>query len=87
VTVLEAPSRIAIWSSGSAMTLTNSAFRLDHKGIAFTVRPSDQSGFYLYQFRIAGRDIQGKVETRLPGMAVRRARQAIDRKLRAQAAS
>jgi len=56
--------------------------RLTHRGVTFTVKPSARPGFYWFEFRIADQLIRGKVETRLAGMAVRRARRAIDRRLK-----
>lgn len=43
---------------------------------------SRHSGFYQFSFKIAGEVVRGKTRTQLAGMAVQRARRAIDRKLR-----
>jgi hypothetical protein len=56
--------------------------RMMHKGVAFAVGPTGVPGLYRFQFRIGGEDIQGRVKTSLPGMAIKRARSAIDRRLR-----
>jgi hypothetical protein len=60
--------------------------RMMHKGVAFVIGPTDDPGLYRFQFQIGGKDIQGRVKTSLPGMAIRRARSAIDRRLRVQRA-
>jgi hypothetical protein len=53
-----------------------------HKGVAFVIEPADVPGLYRFQFQIGGKGIQGRVKTSLPGMAIKRARSAIDRRLR-----
>ena len=58
-----------------------------HKGVAFVVEPADVPGLFRFQFRIAGKDIQGRVTTSLAGMAIKRARSEIDRRLRVQRAN
>jgi hypothetical protein len=57
-----------------------------HRDVAFVIKPADVPGLYRFQFRIGRKDIQGRVQTSLPGMAIKRARSAIDRKLREQRA-
>ena len=56
--------------------------RMMHKGVAFVIEPADVPGLYRFQFQIGGKGIQGRVKTSLPGMAIKRARSAIDRRLR-----
>jgi hypothetical protein len=53
-----------------------------HRGVGFIIRKADQPGFYYFEFEIAGEFVRGRTETRLVGMAARRAQQAIDRKLK-----
>jgi hypothetical protein len=60
--------------------------RLIHKSIIFTVEPAHISGLYSVRFEMAGKEIQGHVKTRLLGIAIKRAKSAIDRKLREQRA-
>ena len=55
--------------------------RLIHKGIIFAVEPADVSGFYRFRFQIGDKTIEGRVETNLKGMAIHRARAAINRRL------
>ena len=61
--------------------------RMMHKGVAFVIGPTDVPGLYRFQFQIGGKDIQGRVKTSLLGMAIKRAKSAIDRKLREQPAN
>jgi hypothetical protein len=53
-----------------------------YKGIRISVLESHKPGYYQFRFEIAGHAFRGRVQTRLPGIAVHRARRAIDRKLR-----
>ncbi len=58
--------------------------RMMHGDVAFVIKPADVPGLYRFQFRIGRKDIQGRVQTSLPAMAIKRARSAIDRRLRVQ---
>ena len=52
-----------------------------HKGVQFKVSESTRSGFFTYEFQIGGVTIVGHTRTQLRGIAVHRARRAIDRKV------
>jgi hypothetical protein len=53
-----------------------------YKGIWFTIKEADKPGFYYFEFEIEGELVRGRTETRLVGVAVYRARRAINRKLK-----
>lgn len=55
--------------------------RYVHKGVPFQVQESTRPGFFEYEFQIGGDTIVGHTRTQLRGMAVHRARRAIDRKI------
>ena len=48
--------------------------RMMHNGVIFVIGPTDDPGLYRFQFRIGREDIEGRVKTSLPGMAIKRAR-------------
>jgi hypothetical protein len=53
-----------------------------HRGIDFIIKEADEPGFYYVEFEIAGEFVRGRAETRLVGIAARRARRMIDQKLK-----
>jgi hypothetical protein len=57
---------------------------LIHKGIVFAVEAAELPGLFRFRFEIADKEVRGRVKTGLVGMAVKRARSAIDRKIRLQ---
>jgi hypothetical protein len=61
--------------------------RQNYKGISFTVVPDKGAGIYHLEFQIGDQTFRAKAETKLPEMAVRRARTAIDRRLKQLQAS
>jgi hypothetical protein len=60
--------------------------RLIHKGIAFAVETTEVPGLYRFRFEIGDKEVEGRVKTGLVGMAIKRAKSVIDRKLRRQRA-
>ena len=58
--------------------------RLVHKGVVFFVELDRDEGFYLIRFKFNKKTVQRRTKTKLRGMAIRRARHAIDRALREQ---
>jgi hypothetical protein len=63
------------------------AIRSEYKGVWFSVSESDEPGYYRFEFVLEGQMFSRKTRTKLPGMAARRARTQIDRKLREKSAS
>jgi hypothetical protein len=53
-----------------------------YKGVRFTVSEDDSAGYYRFWFQLAGQTFHGKTESKLQGVAIRRAQRSIDRKLR-----
>jgi hypothetical protein len=58
--------------------------RFEHKGVVFFVDPDREEGFYSFRFMFNKKTVRGRTKTRLRGMAIQRARRAIDRILREQ---
>jgi hypothetical protein len=50
--------------------------RLTYRGIIFTIEPADAAGLSRFRFEIDGREIQGRTQTNLAGMAIKRAKSA-----------
>jgi hypothetical protein len=61
--------------------------RSTHKEVPFAVSKSDEPGYYKLWFQIGDQTFRTKAKTKFPEMAIRRARIAIDRKLRQLQAS
>jgi hypothetical protein len=47
-----------------------------------TVSESDEAGYYRFWFQIGDRTFHGKTQTKLAGVAIKRAHRVIDRKLK-----
>jgi len=58
--------------------------RFVHKGAVLFVEPDREDRFYLFRFVLNKKTVRRRTKTRLRGMAIRRARRAIDRALREQ---
>jgi hypothetical protein len=56
--------------------------RSNYKGIRFTVEPSEEPEIFYIRFAIGGVEFTSKAKTKLAGLAAKRARVAINRKLR-----
>jgi hypothetical protein len=56
--------------------------RSEYKGVSVTVSESDEAGYYRFWFQIGNRTFHGKTETKLAGVAIKRAYRVIDRKLK-----
>jgi len=59
-----------------------SEIRSKHKGVSLAISESDEAGYYRFWFQIGDHTFHGKTETRLAGIAVRRVRRVIDRRLK-----
>jgi hypothetical protein len=59
-----------------------SEIRSKHKGVCLTVSESDDAGYHRFWFQIGNQTFHGKTETKLAGIAVKRAQRVIDRKLK-----
>ena len=59
-----------------------SEIRSEYKGVLITVSESDEAGYYRFWFQIGGHTFHGKTQTKLAGIAVKRAQRVIDRKLK-----
>jgi hypothetical protein len=46
---------------------------MNHKGVEYTLVPSSTPGVWKWEFRLGDRVVVGKTETRLVGLAARRA--------------
>jgi hypothetical protein len=72
--------------AGNATCMVNSGMqpliRSSYKGIRFTVELSEEPDIFYIKFAMCGVECVSKAKTRLGGMAVKRARAVIDRKLR-----
>ena len=55
---------------------------MNHKGVEYTLVPSSTPGVWKWEFRLGDRGMVGKTETRLVGLAARRAQLKIDRALK-----
>ncbi len=56
--------------------------RSEYKGVCVTVSESDEAGYYRFWFQIGDHTFYGETETKLAGVAIKRAHRVIDRKLR-----
>jgi len=54
-----------------------------HKGIEYTVSPTSEPDIWQWRFEIGDKVFAGKTQTRLAGLAARRARLRIDAALKA----
>jgi hypothetical protein len=59
---------------------------MDYKGIEFTLAPTTMPGVWKWQFQIGNEVKNGKTETRINFLAIRRVQLRIDRALRSRAA-
>jgi hypothetical protein len=59
---------------------------MDYKGIEFTLAPTTMPGVWKWQFQIGNEVKNGKTETRISFLAIRRVQLRIDRALRSRAA-
>jgi hypothetical protein len=53
-----------------------------YRGLTIKVEPDEEPGFYRFGFRLAGKSVHGRTQTRLLGIAVKRARDAANRHLK-----
>jgi hypothetical protein len=54
----------------------------EYKGVRVTVSESDEAGYYRFWFQIGYQTFHGKTQTKLAGIAVKRAHRVINRKLK-----
>ena len=59
-----------------------SEIRSKYKGVCLTVSESDDPRYYRFWFQIGDRTFHGKTETKVAGVAIKRAHRVIDRKLK-----
>jgi hypothetical protein len=59
-----------------------SEIRSEYKGVLIAVSESDEAGYYRFWFQIGDRTFHGKTQTKLAGVAIKRAHRVIDRKLK-----
>ncbi|NEV01704.1 hypothetical protein FNJ47_39550 [Bradyrhizobium sp. UFLA 03-164] len=59
---------------------------MQHRGVQFSIREAS-AGEWRYRFEMGGKTISGKTRTRLQLLAIRRAKDRIDRELNRSAES
>jgi hypothetical protein len=57
----------------------------NHKGVSFVIWPSEEEGYWHYQFTIDAKTARGTRQAKLIGLAVRRIQIQIDAELRQRA--
>ena len=75
-------SRMPLPTTDGIFPVMPSEFRSEYKGVLITVSESDEAGYYRFWFQIGGHTFHGKTETKLAGVAIKRAHRVIDRKLK-----
>jgi hypothetical protein len=75
-------SRMPLFTTDGIFPVMPSEIRSEYKGVLITVSENDEAGYYRFWFQIGGHTLHGKTETKLAGVAIKRAHRVIDRKLK-----
>jgi hypothetical protein len=73
---------MSLSTADGIFTVMPAEIRSKYKGVCLTVSESDEAGYYRFWFQIGDHTFHGKTETRLAGIAIKRAHRIIDRKLK-----
>jgi hypothetical protein len=74
--------RSVVSASNCYSSEMRSQIRSKYKWVRFTVEPSTAPGIYVFRFKVAGEEVTGRAKIGLVGIAIVRAKSAIDRRLR-----